>query len=118
MDLEWHGRFSFTDEKVREVTETDGGGNYMILVELKNGNYRPIYVGKAENLRKRLLEHFSENGTCLKKHIEKYTLGMRFCYVGAEGDRKDVEHTLYHKYSHECNEKEPEGKIIEITPPY
>ncbi len=119
MKLEWFGRFEYIEDKVKELAEKHGG-NYIILVKLKNENYRPIYVGKADNLQQRLLDHFSkkEPNPCLKEHMEKYTLGMRFCYVDSEDDRKNVEHTLYNHYSHECNEKEPEGKKIDINFPF
>lgn len=119
MNLEWHGRFSFTKEKIISLVGTSGG-NYMISVKLENEKYRSIYVGKTENLRTRLLEHISDNedNICLSNHVEKYILEFRFCYVSSKDDRSNVEHTLYHKYPHECNEIEPEGKMIEITAPY
>jgi excinuclease UvrABC nuclease subunit len=119
MNLEWHGKFTFIEEKASSLVDTTGG-NYMISVKLKNGNYRSIYVGKAENLQKRLLEHLSdkEKNKCLRDHVKDHTVVFRFCYVNSEENRSNVEHTLYHKYPHECNEKEPEGKIIEITALY
>lgn len=119
MNLEWHGRFPFNKEEVTSQVTTKGG-NYMISVKLKDGKFRSIYVGKTEDLQGRLLEHLSdsEKNPCLSKHVKEFVLQFRFCYVSSGEDRSNVEHTLYQNYPHECNEKEPEGKIIEITPPY
>lgn len=119
MNLEWHGKFPFKKEQVSSLVGTTGG-NYMISVKLESGKYRSIYVGKAENLKSRLLEHLSdkEPNKCLRDHVENYVIEFRFCYVNSENNRSDVEYTLYHDYPHECNEVEPEGKIIEITAPY
>ena len=119
MNLEWHGRFSFNKEKVTSLV-ADVGGNYMISVKLKNENFRSIYVGKTEQLKTRLLEHLSdgEKNSCLRKNVKEFVLEFRFCHVSSAVDRSNVEHTLHHKYPHECNEVEPEGKIIDITAPY
>lgn len=119
MNLEWHGRFPFTKEKVNSLVATTGG-NYMISVKLKDGKYRSIYVGKTEDLQSRLMEHLSddEKNPCICKHVKDFVLEFRFCYVSSKDDRSNVEHTPYHQYPHECNQVEPEGKIIDITPPY
>ena len=120
MQLDWKGRYSYTEEEVKKIVKKQPG-NYILLVKRKNVNYRPVYVGKADKyLEERLLEHFSnkEPNPCIKNHIKEHTMGMRYCYVDSEEDRKNVEHTLYHHYDRECNEKEPEGKKIDINFPF
>ena len=119
MELNWKGRYSYDETSVSKYVMKKPG-NYMILVKQKNGNYRPIYVGKAVNLEQRLLEHLSnsESNDCLKNHIKEHILGIRYCYISSETNRQNVEHTLYKNYSHECNQNEPEGKEIQITKPF
>ena len=118
MKLTWHGKFLYTASKVEELVN-NSAGNYMISVKLKSGEYRSIYVGQTTDLQGRLLDHLSnsETNTCLKKQ-KKYHLEFRFCYVSDQKDRDDVEHTLYKKYTHECNDQEPPGSVISITFPY
>lgn len=117
--MNWKGRYSFDEESVKKYV-MNKAGNYMLLVKQKNGNYRPVYVGKASNLEQRLLEHLFGAGSnsCLNKHVKEHILGMRYCYVSSEIDRQNVEYTLYKNYSHECNQNEPEGHEIPITKPF
>ena len=119
MRLLWKGRYKYTEGNVRKHVLSKGG-NYIILVLLNNGNYRPVYIGKTGNLRTRLLAHMlpKEPNRCIRKCFTDLFPYFRFCYVGTLEDRKNVEHTLYHHYRHRCNEKEPEGKIIDINFPF
>ena len=119
MELKWYGRYSYDEQTVKKGV-LKKPGNYMIMVKLKNENFRPIYVGQSNNLEERLLEHLSdsENNFCLKKHVKDYTLGIRYCYANSETDRKNIEYTLYQNYSHECNQNIPDGREIPITKPF
>ena len=119
MQIEWYGRYTYSESEVKKLVMKKGG-NYIILVKLKNGNYRPIYVGKAECLEERLLDHLSsdEPNECLLKHVKEHILVMQYCYIANEEDRKNIEHTLYQNYTPECNEKEPDGKKITINFPF
>ena len=119
MILEWHGLFDYNEEKVKKVV-INKGGNYMISVGLTEGGYRPIYVGKSTQLETRLLEHLStqEENECIRKRVNNNALYFRYCYVDSEDDRKNIEHTLYKKYSPSCNQQEPDGNQISITFPY
>ena len=119
MELEWLGKFQYNETKVKELV-SESSGNYMISVKRNNGKYRSIYVGQAENLQERLLEHLhdSETNDCLKNHVNDHDVYFRFCYVSGQSDRDDVERTLHKKYPCECNDVEPSGSVISITPPY
>ena len=119
MKIEWQGRLENNEQMVKK-TVMQKSGNYIILVKLKNGNYRSIYVGKTTCLEERLLAHLSpeEPNACLRKHVKEHILGIRYCYIASEEDRKNVENTIYNHYNRECNEKEPEGKIIDINFPF
>ncbi len=119
MELEWQGLFDYCEKTVKEFVN-DKDGNYMISVGLQNGEYRPIYIGKTKYLEARLLEHLSndEENKCIKDRVGNKALYFRYCYVNNEDDRKNVEYTLYRKYTPKCNKVIPKGKEIVITFPY
>ena len=119
MELNWYGRFDYNEKKVKEEV-TNKGGNYMISARLQNGKNRPIYVGKARYLEKRLLEHLSngEENKCIKDSVRDNILYFRYCYVNNERDRKNIEYTLYKRYTPKCNKDVPEGNEIKINFPY
>ena len=118
MKLDWHGLFAYDEKIVKKLINK--GGIYMISVKLQNGKFKSIYVGKTKYLVDRLLKHLSSNGEneCIKYKVENSTLRFRYCYVNNEEDRKNVEYTLYKKYTPECNEVEPDGRKIVINFPY
>lgn len=119
MKLDWHGLFDYYEETVKKVV-SDTGGNYMISVGLKKGGYRPVYVGRTKHLETRLLKHLSndEENKCIKNRVSDKALYFRYCYVNNQEDRKNIEYTLYNKYTPECNEIIPDGNEITITFPY
>ena len=118
MSLKWHGKYSYNETNVKNYVGNKGG-NYMISVKLKSGNYRPIYVGKTKYLKTRLLGHLEDsNNACLKNHVSKHMLYFIWCDENNDENRTNIEYTLYKEYSPECNEDIPEGVEISITLPY
>ena len=118
MDLKVHGRYDYNKQTINELV-TDDGGIYMIGTGPTHVTFRRIYVGKAKNLRTRLLEHWSDNeeNNCIKNCIKNKTLTFYYCYVNNERDRKNIEYTLYKQFPPECNEKVPEGEDVDIKFP-
>ena len=118
MDLKVHGRYGYNKQTVNELV-TDDGGIYMIGTGPTYVTFRRIYVGKAKNLKTRLLEHLSDGGvdTCIKKYVRENHSSFYYCYVNNERDRKNIEYTLYKQSPPECNEKVPEGEKIDIDFP-
>jgi len=94
-------------DKIPEVT-----GVYEFLLRSSEKTWW-IYVGKAENLRERFLQHLQEEepNECLKKNLKSYPniSCFRFASVSSKADREDAEQVLYDKHKYECNEKRPEG---------
>lgn len=101
------------------------GGVYEILVKNKNsGRFMRGYVGQAENLHKRYLEHLSdeEENSKIRESVREYVCGFDYALIGGEDDRKDAEKALYEKYDYAWNEKKPGGsgrdldiKIVEYN---
>lgn len=116
MQLKWSDLNGFNENNVRNLVLIEGGV-YRIYIKMTDGKYKVIYVGSAENLQKRLLEHLSttEQNSKLKNMIERYITAFRFTYLSSESDRKNIEYTLFHHFKPECNENEPEGTYIDIN---
>ena len=103
-------------------------GVYEILVKQSTGRYKRRYVGQTDDLKRRFLEHLSEDepNEYIKKYLEKYNCGFDYALLHGENDRKDVERTLYYRYREEirCNNITPEGSgrdyyiILEEVSPY
>jgi len=120
MKLNWSGFYSsYTETNVKNnVPEKEG--IYLLWVKLKNGKWKCFYVGQADNLKTRLLEHLSdkEKNECIKTNVSKYTCGYEFALVSKQADRDGIEKYLYEYYSPECNKiSPPDVDPIEVNLP-
>lgn len=88
-------------------------GVYEILVQMRGGNRKRLYVGSAENLRVRYLQHIQgdEPNPCLGENLRRYICWFRFAVVEDERERLDAKRELHAKYEaeYECNERNPVG---------
>lgn len=109
--LEWSKIIKYDRANYEIVPEI--AGVYEILVKQNTGGYKRRYIGQADNLRKRFLEHLSEEepNECIKKYLKNYICGFDYALVFDENDRKDAEQALFIKYQEEarCNVRSPEG---------
>ena len=119
MKVTWSGIFSPYDENTVKRFAPTSGGVYLLSVKLKNGKWKCFYVGKAANLRERLLDHLSEGeeNECIKKKVTDYICGFEFAEVSREIDRKGIEKFLYDRIKPECNQVDPGGSSIEVNLP-
>ena len=82
------------------------GGVYMVLRnDGESGKYKRIYVGRADNLRRRFLEHLSpsEANTCLSGNLYNNGCYFRFELLSREEDRTLAEQALLAEFVPECN---------------
>ncbi len=120
----WKGVRRYTEENGEKIPEK--AGVYEILVELEDKNkYRRKYIGQAEDLHKRYLEHLSddEENENIYNGVRKYVCGFDYALIESMSDRKDAEKELYKKYNYPWNKVEPEGsgkdldiEVIEHNP--
>lgn len=115
MRLEWFGIIEFNEENIKKLQNK--GGVYRLSVKHKNGDWIVFYIGKSEDLKRRLLEYLSggDGDECVQKRIKNKYVSFKYAYVDSEEDRKNIEYTLYKNYNPECNDVEPEGNKIEIN---
>ncbi len=118
MNLEWMPFRTLTEDNVRSLAPSRPGV-YLLWVKLKNGKWRCYYVGQAQDLRQRLLDHLSktEPNACIRNHIENHISGFEFAEVSTQADRDGVEKYLYDHFSPECNEQDPGGESKTVNLP-
>jgi excinuclease UvrABC nuclease subunit len=87
-------------------------------VNYKSGKWVCYYVGKAEDLESRLLDHLSSNepNFCIKENI-KYKCGFMWLSITTDSERSGAEKFLYDTLKPECNQKDPGGSPLRVTPP-
>jgi excinuclease UvrABC nuclease subunit len=84
------------------------GGVYKVLRnDGEPGKMTRIYVGKAEGLRKRFLDHLSasEPNLILSGNLYNYECYFRFLLVPLEIDRSRLESELLAEFVPECNRR-------------
>lgn len=87
-------------------------GVYRFSYKADDGNYYIFYVGQAEDIKKRLLEHISltEKNICIKNYLATKGCFFRYAKITQDYIRDVTEKQLYKQYQPTCNEKEPEGR--------
>lgn len=118
MQIEWSSFHRLTEENIRKYVPTSAGV-YLLWVRLKNEEWRCYYVGQANNLQQRLLDHMSDDepNECIRDYVSKYISGFEYAKVGKQGDRDGIEKFLYDHYKPECNKSDPGGTPIEVNLP-
>lgn len=111
----------YSEKEVRRVVPTSGGV-YALWVKYNSGQWKCFYVGRAENLETRLLDHLSDNepDKCIKNNVG-YICGFQWIEVTTQDERKNVEKYLFDQMTTECNDNDPGGTPRKIdlppTPP-
>jgi len=104
-DLKWSEDVRCKDSNSKDIPES--AGVYKISVQLKNGKLRSIYVGQADNLKARFLQHLStsEANPCIKKNVSDFVCYFRYTLVPRQEDRNAIEKHLLKRFSYECNQQ-------------
>lgn len=100
---EWTSRYEYTESNVESYAPSRGG--VYRLLYYSGGSYYVFYVGKSENLKRRLLEHlsYSEPDPCIKRHTGEYTCYFRYVRVDFELERDRIERQQISEYHPTCN---------------
>ena len=111
----------YNEAEIHRYAPTSAGV-YSLWVNYKSGKWGCFYVGKADNLESRLLNHLKpeEPNTCIKENV-KYKCGFMWIEITTEEERSGAEKYLYDSLKPECNQNDPGGKPLNIplppTPP-
>lgn len=107
----------YNEAEIRKYVPTSAGV-YLLWVYYKSGRWGSYYVGKAENLEDRLLDHLSndEPNSCIKEN-NKYRRGFMWIEITTEAERSGVEKFLYDSLKPECNQADPGGNPLKISLP-
>ena len=107
----------YNETEVKKYAPTSGGV-YTLWVNFKSGNWKCYYVGKADNLEQRLLDHHgdSEPNECIKAN-NGYKRGFSWIPITTQEERSGAEKYLYDKLHPECNQKDPGGSPRPIPMP-
>lgn len=113
----WSERIELTDANVSTIPDNKAGVYRLMTRKQLADEYPIIYVGRSEDLKKRLLEHMSdgEENECLKEKIAKLSVWYRMAFSASEEDRENAEFTMYHKYNPTCNAVAPSGRTIDMN---
>ena len=100
---EWSSRYSYFEANVREYAPAAGG--VYRLINKSGDKYFIFYVGKSDNLRRRLLEHLSpsEPDVCIKRHLRDYGCFFRFIELSSIAKRDLTEQEQIDKWEPDCN---------------
>lgn len=119
MQLEWSSFQRLTEANVKKFVPTSAGV-YIRWVQRMDDSWRCVYVGQANDLERRLLEHHaaSEQNECIKKKVSNNIVNYVCARVDRQADRDGVERSLYREYKNpECNEQEPSAAPIQVNLP-
>ena len=73
------------------------------VYEMGNASDSVVYIGSSDALRRRLMEHLSESGTCLRKNTVRYRIEYTKDYQARERQLYD-KHVKIHGEPPLCNE--------------
>ncbi|MDD4893901.1 MAG: hypothetical protein PHW54_01115 [Candidatus Omnitrophica bacterium] len=109
---------TYSESEVKKYAPKEAGV-YLLWVKLKSGEWRCFYVGLAEDLEIRLLDHLSDNeeNECVKEKVSEYVCGFQYAKVSKQDYRNGIEKYLYDHYSPECNQADPGGESMEVNLP-
>jgi len=71
-----------------------------------------FYVGQADDLRGRILQHIqdSEENTCIKTYFVSKPCFFRYAKATSPDVRDAAEKQMYKRYKPRCNERDPGGR--------
>ena len=102
--IKWSGNIKY-DESYSSTIPTFGGVYLILRNDGKVGYLTNVYVGKAENLNSRYLDHLSANegNSCIKNNLDNYECYFRYTILTREEDRQNLENRLLSVGKYQCN---------------
>ncbi len=118
LQIEWYGYFPFEERVIRNKVY-DRAGIYKISKKHKDGSLKPFFIGHADGIKMKLLEHVtSTDDSCVTRELKEGECQFRFAYLYTREDIIAVKKALCARYTPKCNVKEEipaEAEEVEIN---
>lgn len=100
----WSGDIRYIESNSSRIT-TSGGVYKILRNDGKEGYLTNVYVGKAEDLNSRYLDHLSANeeNSCIKNNLNNNECYFRYTILSREEDRQNLEVKLLREGKYQCN---------------
>ena len=107
MPIQWSELIEYSVESVKSKVASMAGV-YRLSARDDAGEYRVFYVGQANDLRARLLQHLGdgEPNECIRTERKK-PCKFRIVYVERQEGMDQVESETIQEFSPRCNAKKP-----------
>jgi excinuclease UvrABC nuclease subunit len=117
MQIRWSSFHSQYNEAEVKTSVPRSAGVYLLWLKLKNDKWQCFYVGQADDLERRLVEHLvdSEENKCIKTHAKSDVCGFKYAEIAMQSNRDGIEKYLYDHYMPDCNQKDPGGKPMVVN---
>lgn len=101
---EWTKRYEYKKSSVETHTPSKGG--VYRLIYHSGDKYYVFYVGKSNNLQRRLLEHlsYSEENACIKRYLKDFICYFRHLEVSNNKEQDEIEQQQISEYNPRCND--------------
>lgn len=95
-----------------QALDDDMPGVYRLSYHADDGSYYVFYVGQAEDIKSRLLQHLSssEENVGIKNFLATKDCYFRYAKVTKPYIREAAERQMYNHYEPACNNVEPSGR--------
>jgi excinuclease UvrABC nuclease subunit len=110
--LTWTKLTKLNEPLIKELK--DGiPGVYRLSYKAAEDNYYVFYVGQADDIKQRLLQHISsyETNECIKDHFRTKECFFRYAKIIKDYIRDATERKVYKEYGPKCNYQEPQGRL-------
>ncbi len=103
----WTDYYDYQESVVKANVEQKAGVYRMATIEADQ-KYYPFYVGQAQDLKARLLQHLSasEQNTCIKTRLARNRCYFRFAYVSTQAERDSEEQAAISQFNPDCNKQQ------------
>jgi excinuclease UvrABC nuclease subunit len=110
--LYWTKLIQLTSENLDDIPENIPGVYRLSYKHPTDGNYYVFYVGKSENIKRRLLEHIApeEVNEGIKLFVNSKICYFKYAQVSEDYIRSAAERQMYKHYEPTYNRVEPEGR--------
>ncbi len=109
--LTWTKLTKLNEPLIKDL-EDEIPGVYRLSYKATDGNYYIFYVGQADNIKQRLLQHISsyETSECIKDYFRTKECFFRYAKITKDYVRDATERKVYGEYGPKCNYQEPQGR--------